>query len=61
MIPIEVLQLALTKEKASVRLYKKLVPGNSTIKNLLELLANEEEKHVKMIKNKIRELTSVAH
>jgi rubrerythrin len=57
MIPLEALELALSKEKASVKLYRRLALEHSSIGDLLGSLINEEEKHVKMIEEKIRELT----
>lgn len=56
MVAIEALQLALKKENASVKLYQKLLVEHSAIKDLLSFLVIEEEKHVRMIEDKIREL-----
>jgi rubrerythrin len=56
MIPINALQLALAKEKASVKLYRKMLVEHPGLKDLLLFLVNEEEKHVKMIENEIVKL-----
>jgi len=53
----EALQLALSKEEASIKLYQKLAIEHSAIKELLTFLSNEEEKHKKMIEKKIFEVT----
>ena len=58
MTPVEALEIALAKEKASVKLYKKLSLEHPAIKELLTDLLNEEEKHTRMIEKKIREYTS---
>lgn len=59
MTPIEALNLALSKETKSIELYRTLADQHSAIKDLLILLMNEEEKHAKLIKEKIVELTRV--
>lgn len=53
---LEALKLALSKEESSVKLYKKLLVGHPALKDLLYFLLNEEEKHSKMIKEKIAQL-----
>ncbi len=60
MTPVDALNLALTKEKASVALYRRLSEKNPAIKDLLFYLLNEEEKHEKLINEKIVELTKDA-
>lgn len=57
MSPIEALQLALSKEEAAITLYRRLGLDHPAIKELLLLLLNEEEKHKKLIEQKIVELT----
>ncbi|MFH1578438.1 MAG: hypothetical protein ABIC18_05145 [Candidatus Omnitrophota bacterium] len=57
MTPVEALEIALAKEKAAIVLYGKLAIEHSEIKDLLTSLANEEQKHKKLIEGKIFELT----
>ena len=57
MIPVEALEIALVKENASIKLYRKLAAEHKVIEDLLMSLVNEEEKHLKMIKERIYELT----
>lgn len=59
MNPVEALELALSKEEAAISLYKKLALEHSVIKELLEGLLNEEEKHKQIIERKISELKQV--
>lgn len=56
MTPIEALKIALEKEKASITLYTKLSVQHKAIKDLLVFLINEEQKHKKLIVEKISEL-----
>jgi rubrerythrin len=55
--PVEALKLALAKENASIQLYTKLSLEHKVIKELLQSLIIEEEKHKKLIEGKIREIT----
>lgn len=57
MTPVEALKLALSKEEASIKLYRKLTIEHSAIKDLLLSLLNEEEKHKLLIEKKISEIT----
>jgi len=57
MTPVEALKLALTKESASVELYRRLLLEHPAIKDLLLTLLNEEEKHKQLINKKIAEIT----
>lgn len=57
MTPVEALELALNKEKASIELYAKLANQHPAIKELLFTLLNEEEKHKKLIEARIAEIT----
>jgi rubrerythrin len=57
MTPIEALQLALTKEQNAIDLYERLSQDHKAIQELLLFLLNEEEKHKKLIQDKITELT----
>jgi rubrerythrin len=57
MTPVEALELALSKENASIELYSRLADEHNEIRDLLFELLNEEEKHKKMIEEKIRSMT----
>lgn len=57
MTPVEVLELALTKEQNAIDFYDRLSREHLAIKELLLSLLNEEQKHKKMIQDKIREFT----
>ena len=57
MTPVEALELALTKEQNAIDLYERLMLKCASIKDLLQFLANEEQKHKKLIQDKIQELT----
>jgi len=56
MTPVEALEIALSKEKVSILLYRRLGEEHPAIQDLLLLLLNEEEKHKKLIEAKIVEL-----
>lgn len=56
MTPIEALNLALAKEDASIKLYTRLSLEHAAIRELLQLLINEEEKHKMLIEKKIIEI-----
>ena len=57
MTATEALKVALSKEEASINLYRDLVAKHSEIKELLSSLLNEEEKHKQLIEKKIYEIT----
>lgn len=57
MTSVEALNLALEKEKKSIKLYQGLSRKQSAIKDLLDFLITEEQKHEKLIKEKIVEVT----
>ena len=57
MTPVEALEVALEKEKASIALYQDLIVKHPVIKDLLYSLLIEEQKHKKLIEEKIVELT----
>jgi rubrerythrin len=57
MIDIEVLQLALSKEEAAIKMYKDMLAQYPDLKELLSLLVTEEQKHKLLIEKKISELT----
>lgn len=56
MSPIEALELALTKEQNAINFYDRLSREHAAIKELLLFLLNEEQKHKKLIQDKIRDL-----
>jgi len=56
MTPIEALNMALEKERNSIKLYKKLIIEHPILKDICEFLVNEEYKHENMIQRKIVEL-----
>jgi len=55
--PVEALKLALAKEIQATELYKKLSLESALSKDIFILLMAEEEKHRKLIEEKIAELT----
>ena len=55
--PVEALKIAVSKEAESIELYQKLSEEHPVAKDMFLFLMNEEEKHVKLIENKISELT----
>lgn len=57
MTPVEALEVALEKEKAAIALYQDLIVKHSEIKDLLYSLLIEEQKHKKLLEEKIVELT----
>lgn len=59
MTPIEALRLAQSKEEGSIELYRRLSGEHSAIKDLLLSLLNEEEKHKKLIEERIVQLTKI--
>jgi len=58
MTPVEALEIALSKEEASIKLYRRFSEEHPAIKELLLSLLNEEEKHKKLIEGQIVALTS---
>jgi rubrerythrin len=57
MIEIEALQLALSRERQSIKTYEKLLVEHPRLKELFSFLITEEQKHAAMIEKKIVELT----
>ena len=55
--PVEALELALSREKASIELYRRLALEHKVAEDVFTFLFNEENKHRKLIENKIFELT----
>ena len=56
MTPVEALRFALSKEELAIEAYTKLAAEHPAIRELLLLLLNEEEKHKRLIRQKIVEL-----
>ena len=57
MTSVEALKLAVSKEDGAIRLYKKLAVEHPGIKDLLDSLLLEEEKHKKLIEERIFKVT----
>jgi rubrerythrin len=57
MIDIEVLNLALSKEKDAIETYQEMLASHPNLTDLLSLLVTEEQKHKTLIEKKIAELT----
>lgn len=57
MVPVEALKLALSKESASIELYKRLSIEHTALAELFQFLINEEYKHKQMLEKKIEEIT----
>jgi len=55
--PVEALKLALTKEIETAQLYEKYAAEFPVAKEIFTFLLTEEQKHKKLIENKIAELT----
>jgi rubrerythrin len=57
MIDVEVLRIALEKEKGAIEMYEQMLSQHPNLTELLSLLVTEEQKHKIMIEKKIAELT----
>ena len=57
MIDIEVLQLALSKEETSIKVYERIIADHPGLKDLAYELLNEEQRHKAKIEKKIFDLT----
>ena len=55
--PVEALRLALGKEIEAKQMYQKFAVEYSSAKEIFNYLMTEEEKHAKLIEQKIVELT----
>ena len=56
MSPVEALELALSRETEAHDLYEKLAMEHSNLRDLFEFLVVEEDKHKKLLEQKILEL-----
>lgn len=56
--PIEALKMALAKEVETKLLYEKLAVQHPVAKTIFLVLSGEEQKHAKLIEDKINELTN---
>lgn len=54
--PIEALELALRKEVEAKELYQRLSAEHSQLKDMFLFLVNEEEKHKKLLEEKISKI-----
>jgi rubrerythrin len=59
MTPLEILKIALARERSSVEMYRRIINEHGSIRELGEQLLVEEEKHIKMIQKKIDELSVI--
>ena len=57
MIDLEVLKIALSKEKDAIETYQEMLSQHANLADLLSLLITEEQKHKILIEKKIAELT----
>ena len=55
--PVEALELALSKEEDALKTYRRLAIEHVAVKDIFELLANEEEKHRKLLQERIVKMT----
>jgi|GEM_PF-357530 len=56
--PLEALKIALGKEKTSITLYKEFAEQYPVARDTFQFLVGEEEKHKKLIEEKITALTN---
>ena len=57
MIDVEVLKIALLKEKDAIKTYQEMLAKHPNLAELLSFLITEEQKHKALIEAKITELT----
>jgi len=57
MTPVEALKLALSKEQEALDLYHRLAEEDRLVKEIFQFLVIEEEKHKKLLEEKIYEMT----
>lgn len=57
MTPVEALKLALSQEDNALTLYQKLSLEHPSLKDTFSFLMNEEQRHKKLLHDKIAELT----
>jgi len=57
MLDVEVLEIALSKEKDAIASYTEMLTGHPDLGDLLSFLITEEQKHKALIEKKISELT----
>jgi rubrerythrin len=55
--PVEALRLAVGREEASIKLYRKFAEQFSVAKDVFLFLLDEEEKHKKLLEQKINGLS----
>ena len=59
MTPVEALEIALSQEEDAIKLYSKLAAEHPALQDILYFLLNEEEKHKKLIRTKMAEITRI--
>ena len=57
MIPIEALKLALGQEIGAIELYSKLAAENPAVRETMDFLIGEEQKHRRLLEGEIAKLT----
>jgi rubrerythrin len=57
MIPIEALRLALSQEIGAIDLYSKLAAENTAVRETMDFLIGEEQKHKRLLEGEIAKLT----
>ena len=55
--PVEVLELALLKEKESIELYNRFMKRHPEVKDIFKMLLEEEIKHKEFLEQKIAQLS----
>ncbi len=55
--PVEVLELALLKEKESIKLYSRFIKRHPEVKDIFKMLLEEEIKHKEFIEQKITQVS----
>lgn len=55
--PVEVLELALLKEKESIELYSRFIKRHPEVKDIFKMLLEEEIKHKEFIEQRITQVS----
>ena len=55
--PVEALQMALSKEEEALALYRRMALEHAAVTDIFNVLVVEEEKHRKMIQERIAAIT----
>jgi rubrerythrin len=59
MVPVEALKIALREEVKAIALYRKMEKEHPSLQETFSFLITEEEKHQKLLAQKIEELTRI--